>query len=155
LDPTLNSAGLSDSPPGSSPNDLQALALRVSASLQKVESHVSRLEKVYNTLSFAGIFSSATTTLLTAWTSAAGPIWGNDVSAWRLTCIVAAVLGFLTTLFMGVNQQFQARERLSRANECLGRLKSLDFALLTRNQNLQEAWKDFADILRKYPEELR
>ncbi len=147
MDTSLHSVDSSD--------DLQALAQRVSAGVQQVETYISRLKRVHNTLSFAGIFSSAATTLLTGWTSAAGPLWGNDVSAWRLTCIAAAVLGFLTTLFMGVNQQLQGRERLSRAQECLGRLKSLDFALLTRTQNLQDAWKDFADILRKYPEELR
>ncbi|HEX2981643.1 MAG TPA: cellulose biosynthesis cyclic di-GMP-binding regulatory protein BcsB, partial [Anaerolineaceae bacterium] len=40
-------------------------------------------------------------------------------------------------------------------NLCIGRLKSLEFALAVQTQSAQELWKEYADILKHYPEELR
>lgn len=135
--------------------DPRLLGERVSRSLQQAESYAGRLGRTNGALSLGGILTSAAMTAVTGWTSVAGPVFGSSVAAWRLTCILAAVLGFLATVFMAVSQQLRLGDRVARANECIGRLKSLDFSLEAQTQSPQELWKEYANILRQYPEELR
>jgi hypothetical protein len=106
-------------------------------------------------LSLGGIVASAATTALTGWTGIAGPITGNSMTDWRLACLLAAILGFFSTLFMALGQQTRTGDRLARANECIGRLKSLEFALAAQTQSTQDVWKEYANILKQYPQELR
>jgi hypothetical protein len=135
--------------------DPRLLAERVSRSLERAESYAIRLGRTNGSLSLGGIVTSAALTALTGWTSVAGPVFGSSVSAWRLTCILAAVLGFLSTVFMALSQQLRLGDRLARANECIGRLKSLDLSLFSNAQSVEEIWKEYSEILRQYPEELR
>jgi hypothetical protein len=48
-----------------------------------------------------------------------------------MACAVGAVFGFATTVSVGLNQQLKLGERLSEANQHLGRLKFLDVAMDT------------------------
>jgi hypothetical protein len=131
------------------------LTQRIQESLRQAEQKAASLQRSYNTLNLTGIFSASATTLLTGWTSAAGPVMGSGVSAWRMTCIIAAFLGFITTASMGISQQLRLNDRLSKSNECLGRLKSLDFSILSGSQQWREITTEYAAILRDYPEVLR
>lgn len=131
------------------------LAERVSRSLNQVENYANRLAKSSGAYSLGGIVASAGATALTGWTSVAGPIFGDSVLAWRITCIIAAILGFFTTIFMSISQTQRYSERLAHANECIGRLKAVQFALEFGAGDTQETWQEFSLILRQYPEELR
>jgi hypothetical protein len=150
-----NPGGASATSAGAANVNPDVLGQRLTASLRTAERYTARLSKTSGALNLGGIVASAATTALTGWTSVAGPVFGDSVSAWRLTCILAAVLGFFSTVFIAVSQQTRLAERLARANECIGRLKSLEFALAAQTQSLQEVWMEYAEILKKYPEELR
>ena len=112
-----------------------AFARRVKASLRKAEDYASRLQRTSTRLLASSIVSSAATTLVTAITAAQGPIVGEGPTGWRISCIIAAVFGFATTLFVGLNQQLKISDRLSQGNECASRLKALDVAIATGSRS--------------------
>ena len=143
------------SPAGEANANADLIGERLNMSLQNATRYAGRLSKTNGVLSLGGIVASAATTALTGWTGVAGPVTGNSLADWRLACILAAVLGFFSTVFMAVSQQSRIGDRLARANECIGRLKSLEFALVAQAQAPEEVWREFTDILRMYPEELR
>jgi hypothetical protein len=64
---------------------------------------------------------------------------------------VAAVFGFATTLSVALNQQLRIGDRLSRSNECLGRLKFVDFAVDTGSRPWDEVVREYEEIVRAYP----
>ena len=102
----------------------------------------------------SGLVCSAGGTLVAGITSAQGPIIGVGIPGWRISCTIAAILGFFTTIIMGLIQQMRFGQRLGRANEALGRLKALEFEASTGGKDLRELWQEYGDILRSYPEEV-
>lgn len=143
------------SQPGGANANPNLLGERLYASLKNAERNANRLGRTNGVLSLGGVVASAATTALTGWTGVAGPITGDSMFDWRLACILAAVLGFISTVSMGLSQQARIGDRLARSNECIGRLKSLEFALAAQTQSAQDLWKEYAEILKQYPQELR
>lgn len=153
--PPADPRAASPAPPNRAGANPDVLGQRLSSSLRAAERFANRLSKTNGALGLGGIVASAATTALTGWTGVAGPLTGNSMTDWRLACILAAVLGFFSTLFMAISQQSRLGDRLARANECIGRLKSLEFAFVARTQSLPELWKEYGELLKQYPEELR
>jgi hypothetical protein len=129
----------------------EAFVRRFRASLERAEGEVARLSKTNTRLLVASAVSSAVATLVTGITAAQGPIIGTGIPGWRLSCIVAAVFGFATTLSVALNQQLRIGDRLSRSNECLGRLKFVDFAVDTGSRPWDEVVREYEEIVRAYP----
>lgn len=136
---------------GESQQNHDALARRIRQSLEKVEQHASRLKGTNTRLLVFGVFNSGVSTLVTGVTAAGGPVVGEGIPGWRMACIVGAVFGFATTVSVGLNQQLKLGERLSEANQCLGRLKFLDVAMDTGSRTWTEISEEYEEILRTYP----
>lgn len=137
---------------GESQQNHDALARRIRQSLQKAERHASRLKNTNTRLLIFGVFNSGVSTLVTGVTAAGGPVVGEGIPGWRMACIVGAVFGFATTVSVGLNQQLKLGERLSEANQCLGRLKFLDVAIDTGSRTWAEISEEYEEILRTYPD---
>ena len=133
----------------------QAFADKVRESVRHVESQASRLRAIYTRLLVFSVVNTAATTLVTGFTAAQGPFIGEGPTGWRVSCIIAAVLGFAATLSIGLNQQLRLSERLSEANLSLGRLRYLDVAIATGTREWDHITQEYQDILRLYPEALR
>ena len=129
-----------------------ALARRVRQSLKKAEQYASRVRTRNTRLLVLGVFNSGVSTLVTGVTAALGPVVGDGIPGWRLACAVGAVFGFATTVSVGLNQQLKLGERLSEANQCLGRLKFLDVAMETGSRSWTEISEEYEEILRTYPD---
>jgi len=136
--------------------NLQEVVRRISDDLRKAEMYLTGLKKLNTTLMVSGLTTSSLVTLFTGATAMRGPlIGGDDVGGWQLACVIAALLGFLTTLCMGLNQQLQVSERLAKATECVGRLKALDIAIVAGSRSDSDIVAEFENIVRAYPEPLR
>lgn len=136
--------------------NVQEVARRISGDLRKADMHLAGLKKLNTTLMVTSLTTSGLTTLFTGLTTMRGPLVGGDgISGWQLACGLAAALGFLTTFCLGLHQQLQVAERLTRATECFGRLKALDVALVTGSRRDTDIVAEFENIVRSYPEPLR
>lgn len=132
--------------------DRKALAQRVRASLQKTEERTAGLWTANTRLLVSGMVSSAASTLVAGITAVQGPIIGKGVNGWRVACIVAAVFGFVATVCTGLVQQLKIGDRLSKGNQCLGKLRSLDLAITTGSQSWEEIVQEYQEIVKAYPE---
>jgi hypothetical protein len=135
--------------------DHEALKNDIHASLTNAERNAIRIRKMSTWLLIISILTSAATTLVSAVTAARGPIIGEGPSGWKISCVIAATFGFATTVCVGANQGFRFSDRGSRANECAGKLKSLDISIKTGNKNWEMITREYEDIVSKYPEEVR
>lgn len=126
------------------------LTQRISANLQKVEQASARLRKTQTTLLIASVFCSAATTLVSGITAAQGPVVGDGPDGWKLSCLIAAIFGFLTTVTIGLSQQLKLNDRLLDSKECLGKLRALDLRTVTSEWDEQEVGKELADVLKQH-----
>jgi hypothetical protein len=129
-----------------------AVQAMVMHSLVQAEGIASELRKTNTRLVFAGISSSAACTLVAGITAARGPFIGEGPPGWKLACIVSAVLAFGATLSIGLGQQLRISDRLSSANRCVGRLRSLDVYIAAGSRTLEEVTNEFAEIEEAFPE---
>jgi len=132
--------------------DRAAFAQMVKESLRRAEQRAVGLRKTNTQLLVASIVSSAATVLVAGGTAAAGPVVGQGIPGWRMACVVAAILAALSTVCTGLTQQLKIGDRLSQGNLCVGRLKSLDVAIVTGGHAWEEITKEYAEIARIYPE---
>ncbi len=133
--------------------DLGTIQEIVSQSLQTAREHESRLQKQNTSLLVVAIVSSGVVTLVAGAPAVAGhPIVGAENAGWRLACAMAAIFGLSSAISTGLTQQLRISDRLSQANECLGRLKFLDISLKTGTRAPQDAAAEFADIAKTYPD---
>ncbi|MBM3436856.1 MAG: hypothetical protein FJY07_11640 [Bacteroidetes bacterium] len=127
----------------------------IRSSLANAEKNAIKIRKFNAWLLIISIVTSAATTLVTAITAARGPIVGEGPSGWKVSCLIAAAFGFATTVCVGANQGFRFSDRGSRANECAGRLRSLDISIKTGTKNWDLITKEYEEIVSKFPEEIR
>jgi len=135
--------------------DHSGLINDIRSSLVNAEKNAIRIHRSGTWLLIVSIVTSAATTLVTAITAARGPIIGDGPSGWKVSCVIAAAFGFATTVCVGANQGFRFSDRGSRANECAGRLRSLDISIKTRSKNWDLITKEYEEIVSKFPEEIR
>lgn len=137
-----------------STQDRSAIAKLVSSSLEKARGHVTGLRKTNTRLMGANIVCSASATLVAGLTAATGPIVGTGPEGWRTSCIVAAILAFISTVTIGFIQQLKFEERLMVGNQCVGRLRELDLSIVTGNQSWEEITREYSDIVKSFPEQI-
>ncbi len=131
--------------------DQTLLAQKIAESLQKTRAEVDRLRRINTFAIVFGLLSSAATTLVTGITAAHGPVVGEGPTGWKMSCLVAAILAFVATISVGLPQQLQLGDRLAQYNQALGRLKSLDVAIVTASRSWDEIAHEYEDIVRTYP----
>ena len=134
------------------PEFTDAFTARLKQSLQFARANTSKLRKLHTGFLIASIVSSSATTLVAAITAAQGPIIGEGPEGWKISCIIAAFFGFTATICVGLNQQLKVSDRLSKSNQCLGRLQSLDVATDIGSRNTNEIMKEFEELVKVYPE---
>lgn len=141
---------------GTSPErweDRQALLRMVTNSLRKAERVAAALQKKNTRLVVAGISSSAAVTLFAGSTALQGrPLIGKGPDGWRLACTISAVLAFAATLCIALDKQLRISDRLSTANVCVGRLRSLDVLITTGCRSFEELTNDYIEIEQAFPE---
>jgi hypothetical protein len=128
----------------------EALTKMVNDSLRKAQEITSGLRKKNTKFLIIGMVCSAGTTLVAGGTAVAGPVVGEGVVGWQIACIVAAILAFASTVSTALTTQLKLGERLSHGNQCIGRLKSLDVAIATGNENWEEVAKEYGEIVKAY-----
>jgi hypothetical protein len=132
--------------------DREVLVKRVEDSLRQVESSTRSLRRINTGLLFSGTLSSAAATLVAGVTAAQGPIVSSGPTGWRISCIVAAVLSFLTAASIGLNQQMKVGDKLVEGHQCAGRLRSLEVAIATHSRDWDEIAKEYEEIVKTYPD---
>jgi len=136
--------------------DHAGFAASVKASLNTAKNKTAGIRKTDSQLFVANVVSPAAATLLAAVAAAIG---GNAMFAqaatqsedggWRLVCILVAIFSFIGTVSSMFKKQFE--ERLTQGNQCVGRLLNLDLAITT-GSSLEEAAKEYREIVKTFPE---
>jgi hypothetical protein len=142
---------------GSTKQDHAGFATSVKASLSNAKNKTASIRKTDSQLFVANVVSPAAATLVAALAATVG---GNvmfpqaaaqsEDGGWKLACILVAVFGFVATVSSMFKKQFD--DRLVLGNQCLGRLLSLDLAITTGSSDLEEAAKEYGEIIKTFPE---
>ena len=132
--------------------DPKAFAQIVKESLQNALEHTNGFRKTNTWLLTASIICSAGTTGVAGFTAAAGPVVASGDAGWRIACIVAAIFAFVSTISTTLTQQLKVSDRLSQGNQCVGRLRALDVAIATGNQNWEQITQEYREIVKAFPE---
>jgi hypothetical protein len=137
--------------------DPARFAASVKASLSAAKTKTAGIRRTDSQLFVANVVSPAAATLLAAFAAAVG---GNSMftqaaiqsedGGWRLACILVAIFSFIGTVSSMFKKQFE--ERLTQGNQCVGRLLSLDLAITTGNGSLEDAAKEYGEIVKTFPE---
>lgn len=123
-------------------------------SLARAESHVSRLRKANTRFIYVSLIASVLATLIAGLTAFTGPIVGVGPPAWKWTCGVVAIFTATATVFTGLHKQLTISDRLAKATECTGKLKSLRISLTDSDINKEEILKEYRKIIEGYNEYL-
>ncbi len=123
-------------------------------SLQKAETSVAKLRKTNSAFIIISLITSVLATLLAGSTALMGPLAGQGPPAWKWTCGIVAVFTATATIFTGLQKQLTISEKLSKATECAGKLRSIDFTISNaRNEeDKDEAINDYKKVLEVYSE---
>ena len=137
--------------------DHAGFATSVKASLNTAKNKTASIRKTDTQLFVANVVSPAAATLLA---TIAATIGGNEMFAqaaaqsedggWRLACILVAIFSFVATVSGMFKKQFE--DRLTQGNHCVGRLLTLDLAITTGSSSWEEAAKEYAEIVKSFPE---
>ena len=117
----------------------------IKESLNRATSHLSKLRKTNSRFIIISLVASVLATLLAGFTAFNGkPVVGQGAGAWA--CGIVAVFTATATVFTGLHKQLTISERLAKATECVGKLKSLQISL--ENSGDDESGKK--DIINEY-----
>lgn len=131
--------------------DLKAVSRSVKSSLTKTKKALSAHRRKNKSLLLASMTFSGASTLVAGITSAGGPIIGSGIEGWRLACIVATALGFISTISTGISQQLEISDHLLEGSQCVGKLKSLDMSITIGSRTREEIIKEYEQIAESYP----
>ncbi|HMS34486.1 MAG TPA: hypothetical protein PKC91_10405 [Ignavibacteria bacterium] len=129
----------------------------IKETLDKAQLHVNKLRKQNSRFIYISLIASVLATLLAGFTAVNGkPLAGQGPGAWSWTCGVVAIFTATATVFTGLHKQFTVPERLAKATECVGKLKSVLIslersdikdsdkdALLTEYKRIVEVYSEF------------
>ncbi len=118
----------------------------IQESLSKAQKHVTNLRKTNSRFIYISLIASVFATLIAGLTAFSGPIVGQGPPAWKWTCGIVAVFTATATVFTGLHKQLTVSERLAKATECVGKLKSALVSL--ENSGMTDAEKN--EILKEY-----
>lgn len=113
----------------------------IKESLDKAQLQVSKLRKTNSRFIYISLIASVLATLLAGFTAVNGkPLTGQGPGAWTWTCGVVAIFTATATVFTGLHKQLTVSERLTKATECAGKLKSVLISL--EGSGLKDTDKD-------------
>mgnify|MGYP001225579673 CR=1 FL=1 len=123
-------------------------------SLAKAEALVSKLRKTNSRYIVISLAASVLATLLAGTTAFTGPVAGQGPPAWKWTCGIVAVFTATATIFTGLQKQLLITEKLSKATECVGKLRSIDFTLNNseKDEDRKDALSEYKKVLEVYSE---
>ncbi len=123
-------------------------------SLAKAEALVSKLRKTNSRYIVISLAASVLATLLAGTTAFTGPVAGQGPPAWKWTCGIVAVFTATATIFTGLQKQLMITEKLSKATECVGKLRSIDFTLNNseKDEDRKDALSEYKKVLEVYSE---
>ena len=124
----------------------------IKESLNRATSHLSKLRKTNSRFIIISLVASVLATLLAGFTAFNGkPVVGQGAGAWAWTCGIVAVFTATATVFTGLHKQLTISERLAKATECVGKLKSLQISLEISGDD-ESGKKDIINEYRKVVE---
>ena len=126
----------------------EVLHQRIADSLHKAENRVVGLRKTHTLFIIGGLVSSALATLVAGGTVLQGPLVGAGIPGWRIACTVAAILSFISTLSVGIEQQLKFGAHLLQGQLCVARLRAIEGALALGSRAWEEISKDYEEILK-------
>ena len=132
--------------------DNSVLIGEIKSSLKKAEGVVTKQKRANSGTLITSFTFSAFATLVAGVTSAAGPVIGSGIEAWRAACILAAVLSFASTIITGVSQQLKLNDKLLEASQCVAKLRALNVGITVGSRPWEDATKEYEEIARTYPQ---
>ncbi len=123
-------------------------------SLARAESLVAKLRRTNSRYIVISLAASVLATLLAGTTAFTGPVAGQGPTAWKWTCAIVAVFTATATIFTGLQKQLMITEKLSKATECVGKLRSIDFTLSNseKEEERKDAVSEYKKVLEVYSE---
>jgi len=121
----------------------------VSSTLRRAETHTANLHRTHMSLVVGGLVTSAASTLVAGGAALQGPLLGADAAGWHLTCGLAAILAFLSTVALGIEEQLKLAERLPAGRIHVGRLRALDVALTAGTRDWDEIAKEIELVIQE------
>jgi len=119
----------------------------IQESLNKAILQLTKLRKANSRFIVISIIASVLATLLAGFTAFNGkPVVGQGAGAWAWTCGIVAVFTATATVFTGLHKQLTISERMAKATECVGKLRSIQISI--ENAGTDEPAKK--DILNEY-----
>jgi len=123
---------------------------QIQASFKKATSQRKKLETNSIRFTIAGIILGALATFVAGVPSLIGqPVVAND---WRITCSVAALLTLAVTIVTGVQNQVAKPETLTKASECVGRLRALLIEITLPDCDYDQIRKQYQGVLVDFAE---
>jgi hypothetical protein len=133
------------------PNDSRnALLEKIRDGIRKSEASSASLKAKNSRYIVIGIVASGLSTVIAASAAALGPVIGEGVPAWKLTCAAVALCTGVATVFTGLQKQLSIAERLAKAIACSGKLHSLEFALTVNDRPTAEVAKEYETTIASY-----
>lgn len=120
--------------------------------LLKAEMQVKSLRKSNKLYILISLISSVLATLIAGVTAVNGPIAGSGNSAWRFTCGLVAVFTATATVFTGLQKQFTISERLARATEFAGKLRSIIISMEDPGSDKKNVINEYRKVVEQYSE---
>jgi hypothetical protein len=133
-------------------DNYEKLQESVNASLRKAEEIVAGIQKNNTILTVSTIISSAGATLVAGIAATVGPGINMGADGWRITCIIAAGFGLVSTVSTGIGQQLKVSDRLSESKQGLARLRYLSVVMATGSDSWDEIASEYEEIAKAYPE---
>lgn len=123
-------------------------------SLAKAEAGVLALKKTNTRFIVISLVASVLATVLAGSTALLGPLAGQGPQAWKWTCGIVALFTATATIFTGLHKQLTVSERLAKATECSGKIRSIRFSLdNAKNEGDREkAFDEYKRVLEVYSE---
>lgn len=128
----------------------ERIVQNIAKSLDQSVNMTREITRLNSVLFLTSIVSAASTTLITTLAAAQGPVVGAGTTGWKLSCGIAASFGFVATLAEGLKHQ--TNDRMTRSRLCIERLRLLDISLRHSKRPVEEIDREFAEIVRAYPE---
>ena len=123
----------------------------VQESFSKAQANLIKLRKTNSRFLYISLITSVLATLIAGLTAFTGPIAGEGPSAWKWTCGIVAICTSTATVFTGLQKQLTISERLAKATECVGKLKSIMIGM--ENSDAESAdKKEFVNEYKKVAE---
>ncbi|MBI3161421.1 MAG: hypothetical protein HYZ23_02870 [Chloroflexi bacterium] len=139
------------------PQEQTQLSESIKTALGKARQKTATVARIDTGLFAFNVITPAVATFLAGLTSIVG---GNNLippaesiisdGGWRLACILVAAFSFVATIGSAFKKPFE--DRLSRGNQCVGRLLSLDLAMTAGNRSREETSWEYGEIVRNYPD---